>query len=46
MELLAVIVGLEALKNKGSNVIIYTDSKYVADAVIKRLGFRMGKERI
>ncbi len=35
MELLAVIVGLEALKNKGSIVTIYTDSKYVADAVNK-----------
>lgn len=33
MELLAVIVGLEALKNIGSDVLIYTDSKYVADAV-------------
>ncbi|MBN1388847.1 MAG: ribonuclease HI [Bacteroidales bacterium] len=33
MELLAVIKGLEALKHKGSDVIVYTDSKYVADAV-------------
>jgi ribonuclease HI len=33
MELLAVIVGLEALKIKGSRVVIYTDSKYVADSV-------------
>jgi len=33
MELLAVIVGLEALKQKNSDVVIYTDSKYVADAV-------------
>ena len=33
MELLAVIAGLEALKQKGSEVVIYTDSKYVADAV-------------
>lgn len=33
MELLAVIVGLEALKNPGSEVIIYSDSKYVVDAV-------------
>ena len=33
MELLAVIVGLEALKQKGSEVVIYTDSKYVSDAV-------------
>lgn len=35
MELLAVIVGLEALKFKGSEVVIYTDSKYIADAVNK-----------
>jgi len=35
MELMAVIVGLEALKNPGSEVIIYTDSRYVADAVEK-----------
>jgi ribonuclease HI len=35
MELLAVIAGLEALKKQGSNVVIYTDSKYVADAAEK-----------
>lgn len=33
MELMAVIAGLEALKVPGSEVTIYTDSKYVADAV-------------
>jgi ribonuclease HI len=33
MELLAVIAGLEALKIPGSDVTVYTDSKYVADAV-------------
>lgn len=33
MELLAVIVALEALKIEKSKVTIYTDSKYVADAV-------------
>jgi ribonuclease HI len=33
MELMAVIAGLEALKIKDSNVVIFTDSKYVADAV-------------
>lgn len=33
MELMAVIVGLEALKKPGSDVVVYTDSKYVADAV-------------
>lgn len=35
MELLAVIAGLEALKKPGSKVTVYTDSKYVADAVSK-----------
>ncbi|MBN2519822.1 MAG: ribonuclease HI [Bacteroidales bacterium] len=33
MELLAVIVGLEALKFENCNVTIYSDSKYVVDAV-------------
>ena len=35
MELLAVITGLEALKKENCNVVVYTDSKYVADAVEK-----------
>ena len=35
MELLAVIIGLETLKFKNCNVKIYTDSKYVSDAVEK-----------
>ena len=35
MELMAVIAGLKALKIPGSNVAVYTDSKYVADAVNK-----------
>ncbi len=35
MELMAVIVGLEALKNPGTDVVVYTDSRYVADAVEK-----------
>ncbi|HEY0896715.1 MAG TPA: ribonuclease HI [Sphingobacteriaceae bacterium] len=39
MELLAVIVGLEALKKPGQNVTIYSDSKYVVDAVEKRWVF-------
>ena len=45
MELLAVIVALEALKIDGSNVTIYTDSKYVADAVEKRWIFEWVKKR-
>ncbi len=40
MELLAVITGLETLKIPGSNVIVYTDSRYVADAVEKGWLFR------
>lgn len=35
MELLAVIKGLEALKKAGSEVTVYSDSKYVVDAVEK-----------
>ncbi len=35
MELMAVIAGLEALKIPGSNVVVYTDSKYVTDSVEK-----------
>jgi ribonuclease HI len=35
MELLAVIVALEALKVENCDVTVYTDSKYVADAVTK-----------
>jgi len=35
MELLAVIVGLEALKAENSRVTIYSDSKYVVEAVEK-----------
>lgn len=35
MELLAVIVGLEALKNPKTPVTVYSDSKYVVDSVEK-----------
>jgi len=35
MELMAVIAGLEALKKEGLKVVIYSDSKYVVDAVEK-----------
>ena len=43
MELMAVCVALEALKFDGSNVTIYSDSKYVVDAVSK--GWVFGWER-
>lgn len=35
MELLAVIIGLEALKQNGEEVTVYSDSRYVVDAVEK-----------
>ena len=35
MELLGVISGLEALKKQGLQVVVYSDSKYVVDAVEK-----------
>jgi ribonuclease HI len=50
MELMAVIVALEELKFEGSDVTVYTDSRYVADAVEKnwlfeweRKGFKKKK---
>ena len=50
MELLAVIKGLEALKHKNLDVTIYSDSKYVVDAVEKgwlsswvKIGFKKKK---
>lgn len=39
MELLSVIVALETLKLEGSNVTIYSDSRYVVDAVEKKWVF-------
>lgn len=39
MELLAVITALESLKILGSEVSVYTDSKYVCEAVEKRWVF-------
>ncbi|MEM1406423.1 MAG: ribonuclease HI [Bacteroidota bacterium] len=43
MELLAVIKGLESLKKAGTAVTIYSDSKYVVDAVEK--GWLWGWEK-
>src|SRR5438045_3004913 len=43
MELLSVIVALETLKNHGSAVTIYSDSKYVVDSVEK--GWLVGWEK-
>lgn len=39
MELLGVCVALEALKFEGSDVTVYSDSRYVVDAVEKRWVF-------
>jgi ribonuclease HI len=36
MELLAVIVGLEAIKEPGYEVTVYSDSRYVVDAIEKK----------
>lgn len=44
MELLAVIVGLEELKNPGSQITVYSDSKYVCDAVQKKWLFDWEKK--
>lgn len=35
MELMAVIVGLEAVKRPNAEIVIYSDSKYVVDSVNK-----------
>jgi len=43
MELLAVIVGLEKLKNPQTRVLVVSDSKYVVDAVAK--GWVFGWEK-
>lgn len=44
MELLSVIVGLEAIKCDGAKVTVYSDSKYVVDAVEKRWVFGWEKK--
>ncbi|MGQ0829562.1 MAG: ribonuclease HI [Bacteroidota bacterium] len=44
MELMSVIVGLEALKKSGSEVTIYSDSKYVVDSVEKKWVFGWEKK--
>jgi ribonuclease HI len=44
MELLAVIVGLEQLKNPQTTVLVVSDSKYVVDAVAKKWVFGWEKK--
>ena len=43
MELLAVIVGLEKIKNLNTTVLVISDSKYVVDSVVK--GWVFGWEK-
>lgn len=45
MELMAVCVALEALRFRGSNVTLYSDSKYVVEAVNQRWVFGWEKKR-
>ena len=44
MELLAVIVALETLKKQSMKVVVYSDSKYVIDAVEKKWVFNWEKK--
>jgi ribonuclease HI len=44
MELLAVIVGLEKLKNPNTHVLVVSDSKYVVDSVLKKWVFGWEKK--
>ena len=44
MELLAVIVGLEALLKPNLNVTVYSDSKYVVDSIEKKWVFGWAKK--
>lgn len=44
MELLSVIVALEQLKNEGSTVTVFSDSKYVVDSVEKGWVFNWEKK--
>lgn len=45
MELLAVIVGLEKLKNPQTKVLVVSDSKYVVDSVLKKWVFGWEKKK-
>lgn len=44
MELMAVIKGLELLKNDNTNVLVVSDSKYVVDSVEKKWVFNWEKK--
>ena len=40
MELLAVIIALESIRKENQNVIVYSDSKYVVDSILKKRVFK------
>ena len=44
MELLGVIVALESIKGEGHEITIFSDSKYVVDAIEKKVGFWLGEK--
>ena len=44
MELLAVIIALEEIKKENSEIILYSDSKYVVDAVVRNWVFGWEKK--
>jgi len=44
MELLAVIVGLESITERGQSILIFSDSKYVVDSVNKGWVFNWEKQ--
>ena len=44
MELLAVIIGIEAIKGEGKSIKVYSDSKYVIDAINKKWVFGWQKK--
>lgn len=44
MELLAVIIGLEAVKRKNAEIVVYSDSSYVVNAVNKGWLFEWEKK--
>ena len=44
MELLAIIIGLESLKDKPSNVTVFSDSRYVIDSIEKKWVFNWEKK--
>ena len=45
MELLAVIIGLESMKKSSQNIMVFSDSKYVVDAVNQGWVFEWEKKK-